>query len=83
MKLELCKVMNAILYVVVTGSQWENLPKEFPHPKSVYYHFSKWCLDGTWQRINRAMGDLERRRIGGFARPSAAVIDRQSIKRPA
>ena len=80
MKLELREIMNAILYVVVTGSQWENLPREFPNPKSVYYHFRKWCLDGTWQRINRAMGYLERRRLGRFARPSAAVIDSQSIK---
>src|SRR5258705_12566174 len=72
--------MNAILYVVVTGSQWENLPQEFPHPKSVYYHFRKWCLDGTWRRINRALGYLERRRLGRFARPSAAVIDSQSVK---
>ncbi len=80
MKLGLREIMNAILYVVVTGSQWENLPQEFPHPKSVYYHFRKWCLDGTWRRINRALGYLERRRLGRFARPSAAVIDSQSVK---
>lgn len=73
-------VVNAILYVLVTGCQWHNLPKEYPHPKSVYYHFRKWSQDGTWQRINRAMVYLERRRLERFARPSAGVLDSQSVK---
>lgn len=80
MELELRVVVNAILYVVTTGCQWRNLPRDFPNPKSVYYHFRKWCLDGTWQRINRAMGYLERRRVGRFPRPSAGSMDSQSVK---
>lgn len=80
MELSLREVFNAILYVMVTGCQWHNLPNDFPHPKSVYYHFRKWCLDGTWQRINRAMGFLERRRVGRFPRPSAGILDSQSVK---
>ncbi len=54
-ELNLRMVLNAILYVTVTGCQWRNLPNDLPNPKSVYYHYRKWCLDGTWQRINRAM----------------------------
>lgn len=73
-------VVNAILYVLVTGCQWHNLPQEYPHPKSVYYHFRKWSQDGTWQRINRAMVYLERRRLKRFARPSAGILDSQSVK---
>lgn len=80
MALSLREVFNAIMYVMVTGCQWHNLPNDFPNPKSVYYHFRKWCLDGTWQRINRAMGFLERRRVGRFARPSAGIVDSQSVK---
>jgi putative transposase len=80
MALNLREVFNAILYLMVTGCQWHNLPNDFPNPKSVYYHFRKWCRDGTWQRINRAMGFLERRRIGRFPRPSAGVMDSQSVK---
>lgn len=78
--LDLREVMNGIFYLLVTGCQWRNLPHEYPNPQSVYYHYRKWCLDGTWQRINRAMGYLERRRSGRFARPSAAIVDSQSIK---
>lgn len=74
------EVLNAILYVLVTGCQWHNLPNDFPNPKSVYYHFRKWSLDGTWQRLNRAMVYLERRRVQRFARPSAGILDSQSVK---
>jgi transposase len=80
MELDLRAVINAIFYVLVTGCQWSNLPKEYPNPNSVYYHYRKWSKDGTWQRINRAMVYLERRSVGRFARPSAAIIDSQSIK---
>jgi len=73
-------VLNAILYVTVTGCQWRNLPNDFPNPKSVYYHYRKWCRDGTWQRINRELVYLERRRVGRFARPSAGSLDSQSVK---
>jgi putative transposase len=80
MRLSLREVVNAILYVMVTGSQWRNVPNDLPNPKSVYYHFRKWSLDGTWQRMNRALGFLERRRVGRFAYPSAGVLDSQSVK---
>jgi putative transposase len=79
-KLEMRAVMNAILYVVMTGCQWVNLPQDFPHPKSVYYHFRKWCLDGRWQRINQALVFLQRRHTKRFPRPSAGIVDSQSVK---
>jgi putative transposase len=79
-ELDLQQVLNAIFYLLVTGCQWRNMPQEYPNPNSVYYHYRKWCLDGTWQRINRAVGYLERRRLGRFAHPSAAVMDSQSVK---
>jgi putative transposase len=80
MSLSMREVFNAILYVMVTGCQWANVPNDLPNPKSVYYHYRKWSKDGTWHRINRAMGYLERRRVGRFARPSAGILDSQSVK---
>lgn len=73
-------VVNAIFYVVRTGCQWANLPKEFPPSKSVYYHFRKWALDGTWERLNRALVYFERQRRGRLPHPSGGVIDSQSAK---
>jgi putative transposase len=46
----------------------------------VYYHYRKWCLDGTWQAINRALRYLERQRQKRRPHPSAGIIDSQSIK---
>lgn len=79
-ELDLRMVMNAIFYVLMTGCQWRNLPNDYPNPNSVYYHYRKWCVDGTWQRINRELVWLERRRRGRFARASAGIIDSQSVK---
>lgn len=80
LELDLRQVMNAIFYVLVTGCQWRNLPNDYPNPNSVYYHYRKWSLNGTWQRINRALGYLERNDKGRFPRPSAGIIDSQSVK---
>ena len=80
LELDMRLVMNAIFYVLVAGCQWRNLPNDYPNPNSVYYHYRKWCLNGTWQRINRQMVYLERRRVGRFPRSSAGIIDSQSGK---
>jgi putative transposase len=73
-------ILNAIFYVLKTGCPWAYLPHEYPNHQSVYYHFRKWSLDGTWERINRSLVYLERRCQGRLPHPSAGIIDSQSIK---
>jgi putative transposase len=80
LELDMREVVNAIFYVVRTGCQWENLPKEYPNHNSVYYHYRKWCKDSTWQRVNTALRKLERRQRGRDPDPSAGIIDTQSVK---
>jgi transposase len=80
LELDLRRVINAIFYVLVTGCQWRNLPNDYPNPNSVYYHYRKWSKDGTWRKINQRMLYLERLSIGRIARPSAGIIDSQSVK---
>jgi putative transposase len=72
--------VNAMFYLTRTGCQWRNLPKEYPPPGSVYYHYRKWCLDGTWQKVNETLRQQERRRQGRQPEPSAAILDSQSVK---
>jgi putative transposase len=74
------EAINAMLYVAKTGCQWRNLPGEFPAYQSVYYHYRKWCRDGTWERMNRALVYESRRQAGRCPHPSAAIIDSQSVK---
>jgi putative transposase len=78
--LSLREVLNAIFYLVRTGCQWANLPDHYPNCKSVFYHYRKWCLDGTWQKVNRALVYEVRHRHGRPAHPGAAIIDSQSVK---
>lgn len=79
-ELDMRQVVNGIFFVIRTGCQWENLPKEYPNYNSVYYHYRKWCRDGTWRRINTALRKLDRRQRGRNEDPSAGAIDTQSIK---
>jgi putative transposase len=80
MSLELRAVINAILYIVRTGCQWRYLPKEYPNYNRVYYHYHKWCWDGTWEEVNRALRERVRQQAGRDAQPSLAIIDSQSVK---
>jgi putative transposase len=74
------EILNAILYIVRTGSSWRQMPHDLPHWLLVYLYFRAWRHDGTWDRIhNKLRSDLrvaeERHR-----QPSAAILDSQSIK---
>ena len=80
MRLELRAVLNAILYVLRTGCAWRYLPKDYPKYQSVYYHYRKWCGDGTWERVNTVLREQVRQAAGRQAQPSLALIDSQSVK---
>ena len=79
-EIDMREAVNGMLYVAKTGCQWENLPGEFPNHHSVYYHYRKWCVDGTWERVNRALTYQARRASGRLPHPSAAILDSQSVK---
>jgi len=79
-QLDMRQVVNAIFYIVRTGCQWEYLPSDYPNYNSVYYHYRKWCLDGTWQAINEVLRQQERESQGRQPEPSAGILDSQSAK---
>lgn len=41
-KVDLHAVFCAILYLLKTGCQWRNLPKEYPKWSTVYKYFRQW-----------------------------------------
>ena len=79
-KWEKWQVINAILYVNRTGCQWRMLPVNFPPWRTVYFYYWSWQRDGVWQRINEVLVKEVRKKAGRNERPSAAVIDSQSVK---
>ncbi len=41
-----CYVLDAILYVVKTGTQWRMLPGEFAPWWAAHYYFRRWREEG-------------------------------------
>ncbi len=74
------QVVNAILYVNRTGCQWRQLPRDFPNWRTVYDLFWHWQLWGLWQEIHDKLREQVRRAEGRQAKPSAAILDSQSVK---
>ncbi len=81
--LDMRQVINAILYVTVSGIQWRMLPKEYPKWKSVYHYFRLWRREGIWKRIHDTLRARERQRNGRHKHATAGSLDSQSVKRSA
>jgi putative transposase len=74
------RILEAILYIVKCGCPWRYLPADFPHWKTVYHVFRQWTLNHTWAALNDALRTLVRGTHGKRSRPTAAILDSQSIK---
>src|SRR3954453_17408755 len=74
------EILNAIFYVLRSGCQWRMLPHNFPRWPTVYHYFRRWGIDGTWERINKAIRERLRVRLKRDPQPSAGIVDSQSVK---
>lgn len=79
-KYDLREIVNAILYVVKTGCQWRMLPGDFAKWEIVYYYFSSWKANGTWEHIHESLVEMIRVKQGRNEEPSVGIIDAQSVK---
>ncbi len=46
----------------------------------MYWYFTRWQDDGTWERITDALRRRLRQELGRDPEPSAAILDSQSVK---
>jgi putative transposase len=74
------EILNAIFYVLKSGCTWRLLPRDFPPWETVYWWFRRWRIDGTFERLNAALRERLRIRLGRNAQPSAGIVDSQSAK---
>ena len=44
-------IVDAILWILATGSAWRDLPTEYGPWQSVYDYFNQWAKDGTLDQI--------------------------------
>ncbi|MGH9551612.1 MAG: IS5 family transposase [Terriglobales bacterium] len=74
------EMVNGVLYIVRTSSQWRAMPHDLPPWQTVYFYFRQWRNAGIWERIHTALCEQTRRQFGRAATPSAAILDSQSVK---
>src|SRR5918998_5024180 len=74
------ETFDAIFYVLKTGCHWRLLPHGFPPWQTVFYHFRRFRLKGSWHRIFTILCAAERKRAGKDPNASDAIMDSQSIK---
>lgn len=73
-------MLNAIFYVVRTGCQWRQLPKDFPHWSAVWSVFRRLRDSGTLERLYDALFLLWRVSANRSENPTAGIVDSQTVK---
>lgn len=74
------EILNAILYQSRNGCTWRALPHDLPPYRIVFHYFRLWQKEGTWERIHDALRERVRRQAGKTPKPTAAILDSQSVK---
>ncbi len=74
------RVLDAVFYVLRSGCAWRLLPRDFPPWQTVFYHFRRWRLTGTWHRLHEALRVAVRHKETKHPDASAAIMDSQSVK---
>ena len=49
--------VEAVLWIIRTGSSWRDLPADFGHWHRVYVRYNRWSKKGIWERIFTTMSD--------------------------
>ncbi|MEW1914758.1 IS5 family transposase [Kitasatospora sp. NPDC085895] len=77
---ELRDLLDAILYVDRTGIPWRYLPHDYPPWETVYAYFARWQKEGVFEQPGGLLRRLVRTAEGRDPKPTACIIDSQSIK---
>lgn len=48
------RTIEGILYILITGCRWQDLPREYGAPTTVWRRLKRWGEEGVWERIWRA-----------------------------
>ena len=79
-KHSLREILNALLYITKSGTQWRLLPNEYPQWELVYYYFRRWTSEGLIEEIHEVLRSYCRKQSGRNESPSLGLIDSQSVK---
>jgi len=73
-------LVNGILYVLTTGCQWRQLPKDFPPKSTTHDYFVELQCTGVLKRIHNALYAEVRSLEGRSETPTLAIVDSQTVK---
>ena len=73
-------LLNGILYVLTTGCQWRQLPKDFPPKSTTHDYFVELQCKGILKTIHHALHAEVRLLEGRSEAPTLAIVDSQSVK---
>jgi transposase len=73
-------IIDAIRYLVKEGIQWRAMPADFPPWQTVYDVLDGWQKSGATEATHGELGRQCRVAAGRAPRPSAAIIDSQSVR---
>jgi putative transposase len=74
------EVVNAIFYFITHGCKWRGLPVDFPPWQTVYRYYLDWRKKLVWKKIQHSLHEQVRQQEGKKKKPTAVVIDSQSVK---
>ena len=55
-------IVNAIFYIVKSGSQWRMMPNNFAPWGTVYDYYSQWNRNGVWMKALDTINELHRKK---------------------
>ena len=73
-------LVNAVIYMIITGCQWRMLPKDFPHWSTVHSFFRRAKQKGIWEKIMKILVEKSRIKMGRKPDPTYSLMDSQSVK---
>jgi transposase len=79
-KVDRRSLVDGIFYLLTTGCQWRQLPKDFPPRSTTYDYFVELQYEGILTRIHHALYERARLLQGRNAEPTLAIVDSQSVK---
>jgi transposase len=68
------RVLNAIFFVLRTGTPWRDLPERYGPPTTAYNRFNRWAKRGVWLAVFEA---LAARSPGSLALIDSAIVRAQ------
>jgi transposase len=74
------EVLNAMRWIVRTGSQWRYMPHDLPPWQAVYQQTQRWFAAGVFDAITQDLRRILRILVGRQEEPSAAIFDSRTLQ---